>query len=434
MRMHVQMENLEIAERISSHMPTRREAGLPNETFVFCCFNNNCKVTAPYFRKSPFVWCQPHSKRCAMPMRKLLVAILVNMLLTAVLLEVGLQLINLVSKKVLQPPTTWEEYFLRSYMETGTLVYAGIHQPHPTRGWSMKPSANSATSPDIHYTTNRQGYRALYDFANKPDKYQVLIVGDSYTFGDDIDDQYTWPHLLQQQNAKLNVFNMGGTGYGTDQMLITLQEEISAYKPDLVIAAFIGNDLYRATLPFRDYKKPRFLLSRSGELYLTNTPVGNIPEVINEIVDKGSFSYSPIQTINLFNILTHQLTPVQQPACNCACGQLNTAIFLKMQQLTSVHNAEFLMIYLPRGIEIHKSEGTSDGEIFFEHYRTEHPGNYLNPRRQFLDATFEKVRGHYHKNETTLLSQLVMQKIASLKSWQCKQDRNAECKPAIANP
>ncbi|MEA2950490.1 MAG: hypothetical protein QOJ96_10 [Alphaproteobacteria bacterium] len=34
---------------IAEHTPTRREAGLPDGGFVFCCFNNNFKITPPVF-------------------------------------------------------------------------------------------------------------------------------------------------------------------------------------------------------------------------------------------------------------------------------------------------------------------------------------------------------------------------------------------------
>src|SRR5262249_39254021 len=35
--------------QIAERTPTRREAGLPDQGFVFCCFNNNYKITAPVF-------------------------------------------------------------------------------------------------------------------------------------------------------------------------------------------------------------------------------------------------------------------------------------------------------------------------------------------------------------------------------------------------
>jgi predicted O-linked N-acetylglucosamine transferase (SPINDLY family) len=34
---------------IADRIPTRREIGLPDQGFVFCCFNNSCKITAPMF-------------------------------------------------------------------------------------------------------------------------------------------------------------------------------------------------------------------------------------------------------------------------------------------------------------------------------------------------------------------------------------------------
>ena len=35
--------------KVSPVMPSRREAGLPEDAFVFCCFNNNYKMAAPVF-------------------------------------------------------------------------------------------------------------------------------------------------------------------------------------------------------------------------------------------------------------------------------------------------------------------------------------------------------------------------------------------------
>src|SRR5262249_8694867 len=35
--------------KIAARMPTRTQAGLPGGGFVFCCFNNNYKITGPSF-------------------------------------------------------------------------------------------------------------------------------------------------------------------------------------------------------------------------------------------------------------------------------------------------------------------------------------------------------------------------------------------------
>jgi hypothetical protein len=45
--------------KITAHTPTREEAGLPAEGFVFCCFNNNWKITPTIFD----VWMRARKKK-----------------------------------------------------------------------------------------------------------------------------------------------------------------------------------------------------------------------------------------------------------------------------------------------------------------------------------------------------------------------------------
>jgi len=364
-------------------------------------------------------------------MKKIATIVLINVAIALLLLEYTLQVIffigwnaeknhrhtsSLIQKMygAIKPHTSWEEYFVINHANGGALVYANLHQPHPTRGWAMIPGAH-----DRQFTINLQAYRALYDYKNQPNKYQVLIVGDSFTFGDDIDDEHTWPNLLQGKNQRLNVLNMGGSGYGTDQMLITLQEEITNYHPDLVIAAFIDDDLKRAMIPFRDYKKPQFILS-SNQLQLTNTPVGNTQQVLDEISKTRYFSYGKIQTLNLFHHLTTDLTDMETEPDPEETARLNTAIFEKMQSVATENKADFMLVYLPNGDELSSRTFQSSGEDFFNAYVAKHSGATLDPRQDFLSAPFKKSTGHYQSSENTLLSDMVMEKISGLASWQGK--------------
>ncbi|MCB1615305.1 MAG: SGNH/GDSL hydrolase family protein, partial [Pseudomonadales bacterium] len=138
---------------------------------------------------------------------------------------------------------SWETAFLDNYKK-GKLVYLNIHQPHETRGWSMIPGKTVKRGGNT-YSSNAQGFRSTYDFVNDS-RFKIMLIGDSFTFGDDADDKEIWPWLLQQKDSKFNVLNMGGTGYGVDQMLLTLQEQIEQYSPQIVIAAFISDDLVRS--------------------------------------------------------------------------------------------------------------------------------------------------------------------------------------------
>ncbi len=360
----------------------------------------------------------------------------INFLLALMLLECLLQVVNAVGhgntnpvvKAVywyIKPHLSWEEWFLLSYMDKGNMIYAGIHRHHPTRGWAMRPSSQFKAHPKITYTTNAQGYRALYDFENKPGKYQVIVLGDSFSFGDEINDLDTWPHLLQMSSPLMNVLNMAGTGYGTDQMLITLEEEVKKYHPDLIVAAFIDDNLYRSTLPFRDYKKPLFALN-SGKLELANVPIGDPYSVLQEISHRRYWSYGNIQTLNLIGFFVNDLTMLEgSPECNRQCKRINTAIFDKMSEISIDNGAEFMVVYLPRGKEIISNDVTSYGENFFYEYSLDKQDYFFNPRAMFVEAEFNKSPEHYHINENKLLSGLVREKIEKTKSWRC--ERKEKC-------
>lgn len=352
-----------------------------------------------------------------------------NLLLTAILLEIALQAVHAARTRWDNPllaaidrrleiKDSWEEYFLSSYLTGSSIVYAGIHQPHPTRGWVPRPKAHTSPEAGITYTTNAQGYRALYDYENDPHRYQVLVLGDSFTFGDEIDDSATWPALLQARRADLNVLNMGVTGYGIDQMLVTLEDEIPRYRPQLVICAFVTDDLQRSALAFRDYKKPRFVLGKAG-LTLTNTPIGNMETVVDEIAgyQQRFYSYSPFQTVNLVNGLRSDLVPTATASCGGNCRDLNAALLDRMNAVATSHGADFLLLYLPWGDEIRDPQARTYGEAFFAGYVARRRLHALDPRPELLDARFAKARGHYQRDENVLLSARILQEMETLESW-----------------
>jgi hypothetical protein len=318
--------------------------------------------------------------------------------------------------RLLESGLSWQRTFLKTY-QPGQIVYAGIHQPHQTRGWSMIPSARVVY--DEHaYTSNRDGFRSLRDFADVQNRYEVIVVGDSFTFGDGLSDNQTWPYLLEQREPRLNVLNMAGTGYGVDQMYITLRENIGRYRPRLVIGAFISDDLERSLLPFRDYKKPRFVL-KGNELVLTNTPIGSQDEVYREALATAD-DMSPIQLVNLARGLKWRFTQSTTPCDpHGECTTLNTRLFEEMARTSAAHDAEFMMLYLPYGREIADPQGARDGEVFFDSYRRSHRSiDFFNPRQAFLAASIPKSPAHYAVPETALLAQLVLGEIQKLASWQ----------------
>ena len=78
----------------------------------------------------------------------------------------------------------------------------------------------------------------------------LLLVGDSFTFGEGVQDNETLPYYVSQLAPEYRAYNYGFSGYGPQQMLATLQSEtITAQVPEkegIGIYVFIDAHVERA--------------------------------------------------------------------------------------------------------------------------------------------------------------------------------------------
>jgi lysophospholipase L1-like esterase len=72
----------------------------------------------------------------------------------------------------------------------------------------------------------------------------VLAFGDSLTFGYGVDDNKSYPALLQNL-LDCEVINAGISGQDTAQGLRRLPDTLATYQPDLIILCMGGNDMLR---------------------------------------------------------------------------------------------------------------------------------------------------------------------------------------------
>jgi len=142
-------------------------------------------------------------------------------------------------------------------------------------GWTVGPNRRSATG---LYRSSSEGIRAPEERMSIPlstAKTRIALVGDSFTFGEDVRYEETWGHFLEKElGSKFQVLNFGVSGYGVDQMFLRYEKDIPKWKPRVVIFGFISHDTERSMLvyPFvtfpewnMPFAKSRFIL-RNGEL------------------------------------------------------------------------------------------------------------------------------------------------------------------------
>jgi hypothetical protein len=146
----------------------------------------------------------------------------------------------------------------------------------PLLGWKNRPSfRNTGRLFDAdRVTTNSNGARGSTDYPyRRTDKKRIVVVGDSFAFGQEVNDEETYAAVLSSSLGDTDVINLGVIGYGIDQMLLTVKGEALKYSPDLIIVAFISDDIERSLVSFRDFAKPLFVLDPSRRLALVGAPV-----------------------------------------------------------------------------------------------------------------------------------------------------------------
>jgi lysophospholipase L1-like esterase len=123
-------------------------------------------------------------------------------------------------------------------------------------------------------STNSLGMRGPreYPMPRPPTGLRIAAVGDSFTFGEGVADDATWPAQLERSLHDTEVMNLGEPAYAHDQMYFALSDVGMRMQPDAVIVGFYIHDLWRDELTFYCSDKPRFSAVLGG-WRIDNVPV-----------------------------------------------------------------------------------------------------------------------------------------------------------------
>ena len=153
---------------------------------------------------------------------------------------------------------------------------SGRHAPDPDVGHVYRPDFEQTISGRefrTEWRSNAQGLRAERDFGPKPPGlYRILVVGDSFTVGDQVPVEQTYPGVLQRRfdadygPGKIEVVNAGFPGYGTVNEARWIAKFGAALEPDLVVVGMTPNDLLENQFPLQyTARDGAMVLSKSTE-------------------------------------------------------------------------------------------------------------------------------------------------------------------------
>jgi lysophospholipase L1-like esterase len=157
---------------------------------------------------------------------------------------------------------------------------AGLFHFDPVLGWSGTPGARqelATRNGRALVALNSQGFRDVEHRATPPIKDAVVFLGDSFTWGWEVQTDDLFVNRMRPHLANYEVFNLAVVGYGTDQSLLTFRAWRYSGRLRLVVLMFCENDIDDNNASLRyDLAKPRFEVS-GDDLVLTNVPVPRVP-------------------------------------------------------------------------------------------------------------------------------------------------------------
>ncbi|MEO0393030.1 MAG: hypothetical protein AAF213_07270 [Pseudomonadota bacterium] len=123
----------------------------------------------------------------------------------------------------------------------------------------------------VPISIDSRGLRLAAADAPELERYDILAMGDSFTFGDEVGDGDTWPAHLSTLTNK-TVVNGGVFGYGLDQVLLRTEQLVPALEPEIVVMSVLYGDMRRSQLAQRTgVEKPYFSIENDA-LVLNNVP------------------------------------------------------------------------------------------------------------------------------------------------------------------
>lgn len=197
--------------------------------------------------------------------------VLITALLSIAGLEISVRLLNGV------PVFSTTNFVVRDLDRSFNFVVPGSNRTFtfpantydPLLGWRL---AEGLRAKNPFLTSGEHGVRMNSQEVRSLPRKAILAVGDSFTAGSEVDDQYSWPAQLEAELG-IPVNNAGVGAYGVDQIVLRAEALVDVLSPRILVVGTLSQDTLRNTYSvFGGASKPYFRLD-NGKAILSGVPV-----------------------------------------------------------------------------------------------------------------------------------------------------------------
>jgi hypothetical protein len=207
-----------------------------------------------------------------------------------------------------------------------------LYAPFEPYGYRLWPSRMMTYLYPAHnprsltVVSNSDGFRSSREFGEPDERTRVMVVGDSFVFGEGVEESERFTNILETIQPAWRVDNLGMTGYGPDLMLRAVEEVGLKSAPDIIVFSMYTDDFRRVQPQYAGagFTIPRFKLE-SGQLVTIPYPKPKIWDRLRTVVAIRNIYWRYIN----------------------AAFDLNAAILDRFLQLAELHSFAPAIIFLP---------------------------------------------------------------------------------------
>jgi hypothetical protein len=132
-----------------------------------------------------------------------------------------------------------------------TLDDVRMGRPYPSNGHLLYRLPQRTV--DLRFNAEGMRDAASHPIPKPAGLFRILLVGDSFTAGMANQYEEIWPVLLERRlaggGAPVDIVKAGVDSFDTLSELLRMQRLVPKYHPDLILMAFLPNDIFDNTLP-----------------------------------------------------------------------------------------------------------------------------------------------------------------------------------------
>ncbi len=145
-------------------------------------------------------------------------------------------------------------------------LHGGVFRDRPKARRSYPDAPEGYPPIPIRYHADKRGFRNATDL----ERYDIVVLGDSFAEGSSVSDEHPWPVRLAQRTGR-TVYNLGMSGYAPANYLAALDEYGLSLSPSVVLCMiYEGND-FRSARSMEKEIRPS--ASKRFKRYMKQSPI-----------------------------------------------------------------------------------------------------------------------------------------------------------------